>query len=196
MRLLLGDSLELLPKLDACSVDAIITDPPQPVQDVEFSAPVLQQFMRITSGPIVWISGEANRYPDVSHYLPAPDAFLCWQPSRCWTYRGEPLSSARPLQAEFHPILIWQLNCTIPFPLRYDMDVEPGWWVNKYSKPVALIQELLYLLTEPYQTVLDPFMGRGACALACDLEDRNFYGIDIDPEAIDITRRRLDEHDA
>jgi len=68
--------------------------------------------------------------------------------------------------------------------------------VNKYSKPVSLIQELLYLLIEPYQTVLDPFVGRGAVALACDLEDNDFYGIDIDPEAIGITRRRLDIHDA
>jgi DNA modification methylase len=40
------------------------------------------------------------------------------------------------------------------------------------------------------QNVLDPFLGSGATLIAAEQAGRICYGIDLDPECIDITIRR------
>jgi len=45
----------------------------------------------------------------------------------------------------------------------------------------------------PGQTILDPFCGGGTTGVVALAMDRCFIGIDIDPEAIETTRRRIAE---
>jgi hypothetical protein len=48
-------------------------------------------------------------------------------------------------------------------------------------KPVALMRWLVRLVTPKGGTVLDPFMGSGSTALACDAEQFNFIGCELSP---------------
>lgn len=48
------------------------------------------------------------------------------------------------------------------------------------KKPVKLLEKLIEIHTLPNESVLDPFMGTGSCAIACIKTNRNFVGIEID----------------
>jgi len=59
-------------------------------------------------------------------------------------------------------------------------------------KPLALMRYLVRLTRTPTGgVVLDPFMGSGTTGMACVLEDRDFVGIEIDPDYTEIARRRI-----
>jgi DNA modification methylase len=58
-------------------------------------------------------------------------------------------------------------------------------------KPVALMRWLTRLVTPKGGIVLDPFMGSGSTALACDAEQFNFIGCELSPEYAEIARNRI-----
>jgi DNA modification methylase len=56
--------------------------------------------------------------------------------------------------------------------------------------PVELPAWFIKLFTQPGDTVLDPFMGSGTTALAAIQQGRNFVGIDISKEYVELARKR------
>jgi site-specific DNA-methyltransferase (adenine-specific) len=58
-------------------------------------------------------------------------------------------------------------------------------------KPVALMQWLTRLVTPKGGLVLDPFMGSGSTALACDAEQFNFIGCELSADYAAIAERRI-----
>jgi adenine-specific DNA-methyltransferase len=59
--------------------------------------------------------------------------------------------------------------------------------------PVGLIERLVLSLTDPFQNVLDPYMGVGSTAIAALKNDRNAFGCDLMPEYVDIAKQRIKE---
>ncbi len=59
--------------------------------------------------------------------------------------------------------------------------------------PVALPEWFIKLFTEPGDVVLDPFIGSGTTALAAAQLGRQYVGIDINREYIDLARKRISE---
>jgi len=57
--------------------------------------------------------------------------------------------------------------------------------------PVELPMWFIKLFTRPGDIVLDPFMGSGTTAVAAIRLGRNFVGIDINKEYIDLARKRI-----
>ena len=60
-------------------------------------------------------------------------------------------------------------------------------------KPVRLLDHLIRLFSLPGQIVLDPFLGSGTTALAAQGSGRSCIGIEINPEYVQISERRLKE---
>ncbi len=60
------------------------------------------------------------------------------------------------------------------------------------QKPVLLMNKIIELVTSEGDVVLDPFCGSGTTLVAAQLLNRNSIGIDIAEEAIELTRRRLE----
>ena len=58
-------------------------------------------------------------------------------------------------------------------------------------KPTSLMQYLCRLITPPGGVVLDPFCGSGSTGRGARLEGFRFIGYDLDPEYIEIARRRI-----
>lgn len=58
-------------------------------------------------------------------------------------------------------------------------------------KPVALMRHLVRLVTPPGGTVLDPFLGSGTTALACEAEGFGWVGIEKEEEYVKIAEARL-----
>ena len=58
-------------------------------------------------------------------------------------------------------------------------------------KPVALIDHLIKLFTQPGQVVIDPFLGSGTTAIAAHLTARQCIGYEIDPQYFEIAINRI-----
>ena len=57
--------------------------------------------------------------------------------------------------------------------------------------PVHLLERLLLMSTDEGDVILDPFMGTGTTAIAAARLGRHVIGIDIDPQYVEITQRKL-----
>lgn len=57
--------------------------------------------------------------------------------------------------------------------------------------PSYIIQELIKLLSRKGDTVLDPFCGSGTTCLAAKTLERQFIGIEINPEYVNLANQRL-----
>ena len=62
------------------------------------------------------------------------------------------------------------------------------------EKPVALMEWLLKYYSKEGDTVLDPTMGSGSTGVACKNMNRNFIGIEKDPEIYDIAVNRIESN--
>lgn len=58
-------------------------------------------------------------------------------------------------------------------------------------KPIALMEYLIKLVSKENAIVLDPFLGSGTTAIACLKLNRNFIGIEKEPEYIKIAEARI-----
>ncbi len=61
------------------------------------------------------------------------------------------------------------------------------------QKPLKLIERIIKASSNEGMVVLDPFLGAGSTALACINLKRNYIGIDIDEEYINISKERIKE---
>ena len=59
------------------------------------------------------------------------------------------------------------------------------------QKPVALFEYLIKTYTNEGETVLDNCMGSGTTGVACKNLNRNFIGIELDPEYFKIAEKRI-----
>lgn len=60
------------------------------------------------------------------------------------------------------------------------------------QKPEALMERIIQASANPGDIVLDPFVGSGTSCRVANLLNRQWIGIDINPEYIAMSQRRLD----
>lgn len=59
--------------------------------------------------------------------------------------------------------------------------------------PIHLLERLLLMTTDEGDIVLDPFVGTGTTAIAAKKLGRQFIGIDIDKNYVEMTKKKLEE---
>jgi DNA modification methylase len=64
--------------------------------------------------------------------------------------------------------------------------------IHNAQKPVELMAEIIRVAVPVGGTVIDPFMGSGTTGVACAELDRNFIGIEISAEYMEIARKRIE----
>ena len=69
-----------------------------------------------------------------------------------------------------------------------------GKYLHPTQKPVALLEYLIKTYTLEGETVLDNCMGSGSTGVACKNLNRNFIGIELDPEYFKIAEKRINEN--
>ena len=62
--------------------------------------------------------------------------------------------------------------------------------------PMYIIQELIKLLTQQGDFVLDPFCGSGTTCIAARNLNRNYLGIEINPDYVNLANNRMEESDS
>jgi len=60
------------------------------------------------------------------------------------------------------------------------------------EKPVALMEWILKYYSKEGDVVLDPTMGSGSTGVACKNMNRNFIGIELDPEIYEVAVNRIE----
>ena len=60
--------------------------------------------------------------------------------------------------------------------------------------PVELPEWALKVYSQDDATILDPFMGSGTTGVACKNLNRNFIGIELDPDYFKIAEKRINEN--
>lgn len=61
------------------------------------------------------------------------------------------------------------------------------------GKPTRLMRQMVTHYSRPRQLVCDPFMGAGTTGVACMLEGRDFIGVEIDPDAFELSCKRIED---
>jgi site-specific DNA-methyltransferase (adenine-specific) len=59
------------------------------------------------------------------------------------------------------------------------------------QKPAALLDRIIRAGSSPGELVLDPFNGSGTTGVAAITSGRRYIGVDVDPQYLELTRRRL-----
>jgi len=76
---------------------------------------------------------------------------------------------------------------------------EPTAWARNHHptvKPLSLMRYLVRLTKTPTGgLVLDPFTGSGTTGMACVMEGRDFVGIELSEEYLEIARKRIESVD-
>jgi DNA modification methylase len=61
------------------------------------------------------------------------------------------------------------------------------------EKPVRLAERIIALISDPGDTILDPFMGSGSFGVAAVRIGRKFKGMEINPNYFQISEKRIEE---
>ena len=61
------------------------------------------------------------------------------------------------------------------------------------EKPVRLAERILALISDPGDTIYDPFMGSGSFGVACIRTGRKYIGSEMKPEYFDIACKRIEQ---
>lgn len=210
IRLYCGDCLEVLPTLEAGSVDAVVTDPPYNEvnrktgglrsidKGAADSAPIdipalASQFSRISCGSAyVWcgieqVSEWRSEFVN-AHMTTRQCVWEKTNPSpmnaqRLWLSSIELCVFARKPGATFNRFYespVWR------GPSKREAD-------HPTPKPTWLMTEQIDASTQFDGTVLDPFMGSGTTGVACVKTGRKFVGVELDRGYFDIAVKRIEK---
>lgn len=188
--LYLGDCLEVLPTLEAGSVDAVITDPPYGANktrwDCFFPRDWFYYATKLARMTII-ITGSSGLRDSISLV----------------GYEFVDVIAARNLNGMtrgpigFNNWIAAVIACGKPkkenswnffeFSIRDDMPEHPT------PKPIEYMVKLVERTTNEGDTILDPFMGSGTTGVACIQTGRKFIGIEIDPTYYEIAKKRIKE---
>lgn len=196
--LYLGDCREILPTIQAESVDAVITDPPygikyKPLRGSNGSKmwgnrAVLGDDEPFDPKPIVdlcvpTIIWGANNFADK---LPASGGWLVWDKTSSGVRKGFVYS---------HCELAWT-NITSrvhKFSLNWQGSSRDGEGFHHPTQKSIKLMSWCVSLIENASVVFDPYMGSGTTAIACAIAGRGFVGCELDVEHFDTACKRIEK---
>ena len=204
------DCLELLPTLEAGSVDAVVTDPDYGTggwrrnasgNGSDPSAFLVRE--EWDEGLFAWVDG---RWPTIAFCAPSTAHRLLAKAIQCGLTK--------------HRQLYWRKPDPKPMPLgRIRWSVEPAWVLSRdgfqlyggddwtlastprmnrdedavdhpYQKPLEVLEWLLEKVPACL-SILDPFMGSGTTGVACVRTGRRFIGCEIEEKYFKISCERI-----
>ncbi len=200
-----GDCLEILPTLEAGSVDAVVTDPPY---GLDFPYLTYSDTRENLERLIATFIPEARRASSRVFVLCGPTQIGMypqsdWVVNVTWNTTG---SFGRYGYNQWTPILCYGKDVqgfgSVNGVLKSDtMRISGGGGVGfqrteaekKHTcpKPITVMDIAIRRLTNEGDTVADPFMGSGTTGVACVKTGRKFIGIELDPGYFDIAVKRI-----
>jgi site-specific DNA-methyltransferase (adenine-specific) len=75
--------------------------------------------------------------------------------------------------------------------VRHRKDRDP----HPCQLPLSLVERIILLASKKGELVFDPFIGVGTTAIVAKLLDRDYTGIEIDPEYVSISEQKIADHE-
>ena len=177
-----GDCLEVLPTLEAGSVDAVVTDPPYGVGYAEWDANPVMDWLDKTDAAIIAVT------PGIKNLFAWPRPF--WIAS--YSYPQGLKHAAGGRFNSWEPVLLYGGN---PFQVDHKQfyGASESIYGHPSVKPLAPFRWIISNIADADSVVLDPFMGSGTTGVACVQTGRRFIGIEIDPTYFEIAVKRISD---
>jgi len=170
-----GDYLEVMKTLKAQSVDCVITDP---MYDCDLN---LKELQRVCRGNIIVFCAPENQFFK-------PDEFMFWvktvSTKNYSKHIGRFVEMILVLRGGAFNVLHWSQMTGV----YDDRLIHPP--IHPFEKPLALIERLVRIYSNPGDIVLDPFNGSGTTGEACIRLNRNYIGIEKESKYYDLSRKR------
>ena len=191
-----GDCLEIMPQLEP--VDLVLTDPPYGIEDIwkggangkggnglwkikatethcwdRLQCDAIEYIILLNKPTIIWGGNYYDIPPTRCWFIwdkKTPDTFTTAQAEMAWTNFDKPTRVFRMAQCEAYG----------------QMDKK-----HPTQKPLKLI--FWCLKWDDGNLVLDPFMGSGTTAVACERLKRKWIGIEIEEKYCEIAAKRIEQ---
>lgn len=219
-QLYLGDCLEIMKGLADASIDAVITDPPygigfeyadgkeaasNPADYWQWLEPCYREAMRICKpGGLVavwqaqlnfpyfwkWFGDNIHIYCSAKNFVQlrkTPINYGYDPVVMFYTGNAEPLRPNKPRRS------IDYFVANTAGIISDTTRIEKG---HPCPRPLDAVEQIVDNFTIENGTILDPFMGSGTTGVACVKLNRNFIGIEINPQYYKIAQRRIQEAQA
>lgn len=180
-----GDFREVL--ADLRDVDAVICDPPYPreflplLDDLAAWADLVLK----PDGVLAVLFGQTY-LPEVYRRLSGGRPYR-W--TACYVTPGAGYASHQAaVQSNWKPLLIYGGGKRFGDVIRSDGDDKQH---HKWGQNYSAFREIIERLTNPGDTVVDPFAGGGTTLLAAHSLGRHAIGCDIEQDAVDATKARF-----
>lgn len=209
-----GDCLEVLPTLEAESVDAVVTDPPYGIEYQSARRIDTERFDVIAGDgapALSWVGPAAItlryggcglcfcRWDVQEQFKNALSRHLEVKSQVIWDRVVHGLGDLRAQYAPRHDVMWFGIKGRFAFAngrptsvYRFSR-VPADKLVHPTEKPVSLMRTIAMDLMRLNDVVLDPFMGSGTTGVAAIQTGRRFIGIEIEPRYFDIAVARIEE---
>lgn len=219
INLMQGDCLELMRGFPDRSVDLVVTDPPyiietsgagiykqadkQYVKELNginngFDEKVLDELCRVMKKiNIYFFCSQKQIIPLLDYFVKKKRCnwnLLCWHKTNPVPACGNKYLTDTEfilffrergvkIQGEFNTKFTYYIS-----PLNQKDKKQFG---HPTIKPLELVQNLVVNSSKEGDTVLDCFMGSGTTGVACVNTNRNFIGIELEPQYFEIAEKRI-----
>lgn len=183
-----GDFRDVLADLQG--VDAIITDPPYPGEFLPLLDDLAAWSDKVLSedGVLVVLFGQTY-LPEVYRRL---DGHRPYRWTGAYMTPGAGYASmARRVQSNWKPVLVYGGGARFTDVFRSEGTDHSAKSLHFWGQDYGAFHQIVERLTKPGQTVVDPFMGSGTTLAAAKALGRHAIGCDIDPQHVDVARKRL-----
>ena len=196
-----ADCFEILPLLKKESVDLVLTDPPYGIRRDRgfegfggFGKPIARrqydntwdlgrpskiyfiEILRTSKNAIIF---GGNFFADI---LPQGNHWIVWDKLNTMPSFGDCELLWTNIKRNSVKKIVYEYNGLL--------GKEQQRW-HPTQKPVALIQKLLKTYSPKDDLVLDPFLGSGTVAVACERLGRRWIGIEISEDFCEIAKKRI-----
>jgi site-specific DNA-methyltransferase (adenine-specific) len=207
VKLYCGDCLDILPTLEAGSVDAVITDPPWMNYQTgrydasQWHAPVNyvdpKHYARLLPGKAILLWCRWDTFEEHALAL----SYSEWIIKNCivWdkgTHTAGDLYGNFGNRHEMAVFAVKDIDWKFPNGRRENLWKIPHLFSKTFrnhptEKPVSLMKTCIDALSRIGDLILDPFMGSGTTGVAAVQLGRKFIGIEIDPVYFAIAEKRI-----
>lgn len=201
-KVICGDCLEVIRDIPDESVDLVVTDPPYGIgaekgtdgfgecknkvrrYKDKWQEPKKEWFneiLRVSKNAIIF---GGNYY---THWLPLGKHWIVWDKTGTISFKN-PFSKCELAWTNIDKNMVEKYTY-----IQQGFICEEKIGKHPTQKPLPLIINIVTDYSQENSIILDPFLGSGTTAVACKQLNRNFIGIEINPDYCKIARKRLEQ---
>jgi len=180
-----GDCLEILPLIKD-KIDLVLTDPPYGIN--------INKSNRLSISRGFGNEGWDNKQVNIGILFTISENQIIFggnyfdlKPTKCFYIWDKKNDNRDFADCEY----IWtSFNKVARIHRQRPMNMDGG-KQHPTQKPLKLITRLLMDLSKEYNLILDPFLGSGTTAIACEKLNRRWIGIEISEKYCEIAKQRI-----